>query len=167
VRTSILLKDGTWDHERKGDKQTLGGKAIDRWKLRRDFLEKRKWQETYPYTYVLKSGEVQKRMATVGVEEREWRWRWFTWLPTTIAKRGLWMVFPANSPEPVVRVGWYDAPRKPLLGNVQRTISVDFSDEVGERSGSWKGGCTGCAYEMKPDETPWQTLMRMERERKF
>jgi len=29
-------------------------------------------------------------------------------------------------------------------------IDVQFSDEVGERSGSWKGGTIGCAYEMRP-----------------
>lgn len=49
----------------------------------------------------------------------------------------------------------------------RKTINIDFSDEVGERSGSWKGGCTGCSYEMKNSETPIQTLRRMEIERKF
>ena len=48
-----------------------------------------------------------------------------------------------------------------------RSIDVQFSDEVGERTGSWKGGTIGCGYEMKPGETPLQTLRRMERERKF
>ena len=50
---------------------------------------------------------------------------------------------------------------------VRDSISVDFSDEVGEGSGSWKGGCTGCGYDMKPGETGLQTLRRMEREREF
>jgi hypothetical protein len=94
-----------------------------------------RWEELYPYHYVLKSGEVQERMATVYVERREWRWRWFTWLP------------------------W---PRKRSL-----SIYVDFSDEVGERTGSWKGGAVGCGYEMKKGETPLDTLRRMESERKF
>lgn len=48
-----------------------------------------------------------------------------------------------------------------------RSISIDFSDEVGERTGSWKGGVMGCGYEMQPGETPVDTLRRMERERKF
>lgn len=56
---------------------------------------------------------------------------------------------------------WY--PFKKL----SKAIDVTFDDEVGERSGSWKGGCIGCGYEMKPDETPLQTLRRMELERKF
>lgn len=50
---------------------------------------------------------------------------------------------------------------------VSRTINIDFDKEVGEGTGSWKGGCLGCGYEMLPGETPEQTLRRMERERKF
>jgi len=47
------------------------------------------------------------------------------------------------------------------------SIDVEFSDEVGERTGTWKGGTVGCGYEMLPGETPEQCLRRMERERKF
>lgn len=46
-------------------------------------------------------------------------------------------------------------------------IDIDFDNEVGERSGSWKGGCISCSYNMNPNETPEQTLKRMEIERKF
>lgn len=91
--------------------------------------------EIHPYKYTLKSGKVQERIATICIEEREWRWKLFTWLP------------------------W---PRR-----ICRTISVDFSDEVGERSGSWKGGTLGCGYDMKPGETMAETLKRMELERTF
>lgn len=94
-----------------------------------------RWCETYPYHYILKSGEVQERMATVYVERREWRWRWFLWLP------------------------W---PRKRSV-----SIDVNFNGEVGERTGSWKGGCIGCGYELKKHETPLECLRRMEREREF
>jgi hypothetical protein len=90
---------------------------------------------TLPYTYILKRGEVQNRTATVFVERRAWRPKWFTW--TSIFEKE------------------------------RQTIDVDFSDEVGERTGSWKGGCVGCGYEMLPTETPEQTLRRMERERIF
>lgn len=175
VRTSTLLKDGTWDHERRGQRKPpgLGDRRMDDWSARRAYLAEHRWEETYPYTYVLKSGEVQKRTATVSVKEREWRWRWFTWLPITIAKRGLWLVYPQSVERNGRQTGrWYnparhDPPRKPLLGDVQRTIDVEFDDEVGERSGSWKGGTMGCGYEMRASETPWETLRRMERERKF
>jgi len=50
---------------------------------------------------------------------------------------------------------------------VNQSIDIEFNDEVGERSGSWKGGCIGCSYDMLPGETPLDTLRRMERERKF
>ena len=55
----------------------------------------------------------------------------------------------------------------PFIRRASYAISVEFNDEVGERSGSWKGGCTGCGYELRPDETPRECLKRMERERKF
>lgn len=136
VRSSNLLRDGTWAHE---DPRYKAIKDMEkRWAVReahQQFVKANEWQETYPYRYVLRSGEVQDRSATVKVEEREWRQHWLKWTR--------------------------------LFANVQRTISVDFSDEVGERSGSWKGGCTGCGYELKPGETPEQCLRRMEAERKF
>lgn len=87
--------------------------------------------ETHPYRYVLRSGEVQDRMATINVESRS---LWRPWIP-------------------FLRVSKY--------------INVEFSDEVGERTGSWKGGTIGCSYEMKRGESPLMTLRRMELERKF
>lgn len=53
------------------------------------------------------------------------------------------------------------------IQKTSKSIGVNFSEEVGEGSGSWKGGCTGCGYEMLPGETAEQTLRRMERDRKF
>jgi hypothetical protein len=91
--------------------------------------------KTFAYGYRLKSGEIQKRIATVGMERREWRMRGLMWLP------------------------W------PRL--VKTTIDVQFNEEVGERTGSWKGGTTGGGYDMLPGETMEQTLYRMERERTF
>jgi hypothetical protein len=96
-------------------------------------------KETHPYRYVLKSGEVQRRMATIHGEEREWRWRWLRWLPD-----------------------WFPQPRR-----IQRCISVDFDGEVGERTGSWKGGTIGCGFEWRHGETMLEALRRMEAERKF
>jgi hypothetical protein len=93
------------------------------------------WEAKYPYKYVRKSGQVQERVATVRVEEREWRCRWLMWSP-----------WPSN---------------------IVRSIDVSFNEEVGEGTGSWKGGCVGCGYDMLAGETPEDTLRRMERERKF
>lgn len=88
-------------------------------------------KQTHSYEYHLRSGEIQRRQATIQVESRLWTRPWYPW-----------------------RLH-------------KRMIDINFSDEVGERSGSWKGGCTGCSYDMLPHESPLTTLRRMERERKF
>jgi hypothetical protein len=125
VRTSNLRKDGTWEHEIRGNRKDF---YDDKWK---EVI----WNETYPYRYILKSGKVQDRLATIKVEEREWRWHWFKWLS-----------FPKM---------------------IRKTIDVNFNDEVGERTGSWKGGTLGCGYELRQNETPLECLRRMEIERDF
>lgn len=89
----------------------------------------------FPYTYVLRSGEAQHRIATVYGEEREWRWRWFTRFP------------------------W------PRI--IRRSINVTFSEEVGERSGSWKGGVIGTGHDWRHGESMNAALRRMEREQEF
>lgn len=60
-------------------------------------------------------------MATTFIEEREWHAGagWFKWL------------------------SWF---RKPII---QRTLSLEFSSEVGKRKGSWKGGTLGHSIEME------------------
>lgn len=95
------------------------------------------YREVLPYQYRLRSGEVQVRAATVTVERRTWCWRGW----------------------PFRAVRW---PSKSVT-----TIEVEFSGEVGERTGSWKGGVVGCGYEMSKGETPRECLRRMELERKF
>jgi hypothetical protein len=55
----------------------------------------------------------------------------------------------------------------PWFAKVSRTIDVRFDQEVGERTGSWKGGCTGCGYDLRKGESPLACLRRMEAERKF
>lgn len=55
----------------------------------------------------------------------------------------------------------------PFIKMTNKQISIDFDDEVGERSGSWKGGCLGCSYEMLENESIEECLRRMEKERKF
>lgn len=55
----------------------------------------------------------------------------------------------------------------PPFRRLSRYIDIEFDREVGERSGSWKGGVLGCSYEMRRNETPVDALRRMERERVF
>lgn len=130
--TSVLREDGNWEvekiPERLGEKRNKNFWDTGKWK---DIL----WTRTYPYTYVLNSGTIQSRQATVKVEEREWRRRWLMFTP--------------------------------LFNRVRKTIDISFDDEVGEGTGSWKGGTLGCGYDMKPDETPYDCLKRMEQERRF
>jgi len=57
---------------------------------------------------------------------------------------------------------WLPWPRKIYTG-----IDIDFSDEIGERTGSWKGGTTGCGYEMEGNETIKECFERMIRDRRF
>jgi hypothetical protein len=87
--------------------------------------------ELHPYTYELRSGEIQDRTATIKPERRVWTRCWLPWKLE------------------------------------RRTIDIRFDNEVGERSGSWKGGVLGCGFDMLPGETPVQALRRMEGERKF
>ena len=51
-------------------------------------------------------------------------------------------------------------PRK----HVRTSIDVTFDSEVGERSGSWKGGVISTGYTLLPNETIEQCVRRMERE---
>ena len=127
IRTSCLAKDKTWYSE-------------TRKKRNMEFWNEPKWKdiifsETYPYKYTTEYGDEQYCNATIRVEEREWRWKWLTWLK------------------------YYSLIRK--------DIAIRFSDDIGNKKGTWKGGTTGCSYTMKKGETPYDTLKRMELERKF
>ncbi len=126
IRTSKLKKDGTWEHETPGNYKDWYGEK--QW-------EHLLFKEIHPYVYVCNNGEVQNVDAAISVEEREWRWIWFKFLP-----------FPRL---------------------IRRSISVNFSNEVGESAGGYKGGTLGCGYDLRPDEEPWEALARMERECKF
>lgn len=131
-RTDIMLDDKTWWRSDFYLNRKRGINWIDNYR-KKDTLPL--FKEVYDYDYKLRNGDIQERMATIGVEEMEWRWRWFMRLP-----------FPRM---------------------IRKSITVEFSDEVGERSGSWKGGCIGCSYSMKEFETPKDTLKRMKKERVF
>lgn len=104
-----------------------------------------------PYAYLLDDGEVQKVTATV-VRERSWTvWVWFG--TSGNAKKA-----PISD--------WLRSVQKRLTAPTQ-SLDISFSGEVGSRAGSWKGGCTGCGWTMKPGETVRQALVRMQRERRF
>jgi hypothetical protein len=151
VRTSVLLRDGTsWEHSIIGDRKSF---YEDKWK---DII----WIETYPYTYTLKSGEIQHRNAEIKVEEMEWRWRALKWFPLINKKRKCIDV----------NFSYGGALERFVLlekNGFKTPKSEKVTGEVGERTGEWKGGTLGCGYEMLPNETPLETLRRMEKERVF
>lgn len=91
-----------------------------------------------PFTYTLKNGTVQKRNAEFYVSRKVWKWRIFRKIPFDF---------------------W--------TNNEEISIWVNFDGEVGEGTGSWKGGTIGCGYKMNRNETPIECFRRMERERIF
>ena len=125
LSTEILLKDGTWEKETKGNRKEF---YLDDWKDKKE-------THIFDFKYVLKNGNIQERKATVTTERRTWYRKYFKWFPK--------------------------------LNYVRATINIEFSDEVGERTGSWKGGTIGCGYDLKKGETVEQCFRRMETERKF
>lgn len=122
VRTSILLKDGTLEHETPNDRK---GFYQDFWKEK---------QLVFDYIYT-DSYDGEKIPTKIYVEEREWRPKWLTW--TRIFRK------------------------------IHRSIDIHFSKEVGKKKRSWKGGCIGCSYDLKPFETPLECIQRMEKDRSF
>lgn len=72
IRTSTWLKDNTWFHETKGNLTKWQGDGYGT----HDWLNKEKWQETYPYIDSYDNTTVN---ATISVEEREWRPRGARW----------------------------------------------------------------------------------------
>lgn len=66
VRTSVMLKDGTWDHETKGNKK--------------DFYEYKKEGKQFFIDYDFTDKYDNQVIPTkVYLEEREWRQRWLKW----------------------------------------------------------------------------------------
>ena len=53
------------------------------------------------------------------------------------------------------------------FAKIKRFIEVEFSQEVGSKKGTWKGGTVGCSYDMLDDERPMDCMRRMEKEYNF
>lgn len=141
ARCKIVRMPWSYDHCRT-EVMLRDGSFVPYEKYRRGSLEPAPepaglYREAFPYRYGLRSGEVQEVTATVTAERRSWCWR--AW--------------------PFRLLRW--------PSRVRTSIDVEFSDEVGEQRGSWKGGCVGCGWGLLPGETPEQSLRRMERERRF
>jgi hypothetical protein len=96
----------------------------------------------YDYSYTRKNGEVQRVKAVVSVERMVWRMKWWPILPFQKSRTSIWVDFKSRD-------------------------DISKTAEVGEGVHSWKGGVIGCGCDMVGDETPLDTLRRMEQERKF
>jgi len=69
IRTSLLLKDGTWKHETKGNIKTF---------YEEPWLSKQ-WQITIPYKQITSNeGHIDLHI-TCHITEREWRQKWLKW----------------------------------------------------------------------------------------
>lgn len=53
----------------------------------------------------------------------------------------------------------------PFLTLTKQVIDIEFDEEVGERSGSWKGGIVGMSHDLLPNERIQTCLDRLKRER--
>lgn len=108
-------------------------------KQRRDFWDS-KWDKVIyreQYPYKYKLKNGEVQERVATIKVEKREWRW---------KALMWSKFPRM---------------------IRKTIDVEFNDEVGESTGSWKGGTIGCSYDMMKGETPLECLKRMERERTF
>jgi len=149
-RTSKLKKDGTWQHDLRKKKFDFYTKE---W-------ENEVWKEEYPFTYILKNGNIQQRLAIITVHEMEWRWKALKILPfPRMIRKSIDIQFEYGGP--IEREIFFEK-----QGNKSKYLEK-YTGEVGERTGGWKGGTTGCSYSMRQNETPLETLRRMEKERKF
>lgn len=65
-----------------------------------------------------------------------------------------------------VRRFWY---RKwfPWAKLIKHTLEVDLEHEIGESTGSWKGGATGFGIEIQPGETSQEAIARYEATKEF
>lgn len=141
VRTSLLLADGSWAHDTKSRRK----EDFPNYPLAR--TEKKPWGTWYKikdehawretYPYRYVLRSAEVQERQATVTVSEMEWRW----------------------------RWFTALPFPRM--IRRTIDISFDHEVGEKSGSWKGGVMGCGYELRPQETPREALKRMEWDKKF
>lgn len=53
------------------------------------------------------------------------------------------------------------------FSKIKRFIEIEFSQEMGSKKDTWKGGTVGCGYNLLSDEHPEECIQRMEKEYKF
>lgn len=140
IRTSKLRVDGTWYTDRKG-----------MWK---------KWRKENPDAKMGEQYEYEKQL-----EGTLWQETHHYYYKTKYGEVQDDIEATIGVREMEWRPRWFRWTK--LFARVTKSIDISFSKEVGSERGSWKGGTVGCSYTMKPGETPYDTLMRMQQERSF
>ncbi len=143
IRTDYLGTDMRWHDDRSHPENHWARKHPNPLHRYVGPIGPEKWSEVHPYRYMLQNGTVQEVQATITRRRAFHGRRWFGPIRFRRFIRSI-------------------MPRK-----VFDSIDVQFSDEVGERAGSWKGGTVGCSYDILPEESPRSALMRMQRDRRF
>lgn len=138
-RTSLLAEDGrTWVHELKGFRQSPRDVAPIGYPATLNWFSFRDLPHwKAALPYLYTLRSGEQQHRTATISVLEMEWR-------------------------MRALQWLPWPRL-----VRRSIDVTFDGEVGERAGSWKGGCISCGYTLLRDETPQECLQRMMQERKF
>lgn len=140
IRTSKLRVDGTWSTERKGE-----------WK---------KWRKNNPEKSMSDQWKAEK-----DAEGELWQETHHYFYKTKYGEIQDDVEATIKVSEMEWRPRWFRWTK--LFNKVKKSIDIEFSNEVGSERGSWKGGTIGCSYEILPGETPYETLMRMQKERTF
>lgn len=55
----------------------------------------------------------------------------------------------------------------PIFKITRKDLEIKLTDEIGEKSGTWKGGCTGFGRAILPGEDPHTAYQRIMKESKF
>lgn len=105
-----------------------------------DFWDEHKWINVFfeeEYPYIYITKDGTIQNSTAKIKIIEREWRW-KWFK--------WLKYP---------------------NKINKVIDIEFSNEIGEGVGSYKVGVIGCSYKMLKNETSYETLKRMEKERIF
>lgn len=122
IRTSLLLKNGKWEHETKENRKTF---------YEEPWLSKQ-LQFVIPYKHkTANEGDIDL-FITCHIKEREWRQKWLKW----------------------TKIG----------AKIKKILDVTFSEEVGKRRGSWKGGVLGTGFIIPIGGTYFDALKDMEKQ---
>ena len=152
IRHSVLRKDGNWEH----DYSKIGRKVY-------------RISDNYYDSYVMIDGSIKKEY-----NKSFWEKKWDNILLkqifdyTYILKNGN-----VQKRKATVKVKELEWRRYFLIwfkwkAKVNKCIDIEFDNEVGEKSGSWKGGVIGTSYHFLNDsETIEECFRRFEKNKKL